>query len=617
MIRQIFREANLPLPTEKVDAKGKVKWGVDNLYPQFLNGLYYDNPIHQGIIDQKTKFITAGGITVTDATAEENGKSAFTLTEIVEMLAKDNEIANAFAIHWKKDVLTGKWYALPLDYELVRCLEGLNYFEVSDDWSKTSQTAEKTGYKKLKNIKNVTDEDLECIQYNIERPKQRKIEKSKDLTANYYPAPPYSGAITSIMAGIEMDFFTFSEVINGYKGGSVIALNDGVPESPQEEDKIIKRIKEDATDRDKQGGMTILFSDGKDRAPEIHQLNGNDLDKRYIESNKEILKKIMIAHGVISPALFGVLSESMFGSKEEMEIAYKLFQENYARARQNTIAEALNWAWEKLNKTQLGLTFNDYILSLDQNVAETNVVSSALNGMSDLLASKVLTSLTVNEIRSLAKLAPVANGDTIPSATPAGFKAVDPIIDAFSKVGTDRDSVNIISSREYNDYEDNEDEFKREFLSNRFAVALTDDDRNILQMIKAGESYDAISKAIGKGGAYLSKRLFVLKDNGYVDGWNITDKGQSAAAVIAELEVVYSYEERPNAPDLVAGGSSRPFCSALLSMNKVYTRLEIDAISAQVDRDVWRYRGGWYHNPDTEVNTPSCRHQWKQNIIVR
>jgi hypothetical protein len=469
----------------------------------------------------------------------------------------------------------------------------------------------------LINIKNVTDEDLECIQYNIERPKQRKIEKSKDLTANYYPAPPYSGAITSIMAGIEMDFFTFSEVINGYKGGAVIALNDGVPESEQEEDKIIKRIKEDATDRDKQGGLTILFSDGKDRAPEIHQMNGNDLDKRYIESNKEILRKIMIAHGVISPALFGVLSESMFGSKEEMEIAYKLFQENYARARQNTIEEALNWAWEKLNKTQLGLTFNDYILSLNQNVAETNAVSSALNGMSPLVANKVLTALTVNEIRALARLAPIANGDTIPSAAPSGFKAMDPIIDAFSKVGTDRDSVNIISSREYNDYEDNEDEFKREFLSNRFAVALTDDDRNILQMIKAGESYDAISKAIGKGGAYLSKRLFVLKDNGYVDGWNITDKGQSAAAVIAELEVVYSYEKRPNAPDLVPGGSSRPFCEALIELNRVYTRLEIDAISAQVYRDVWRYRGGWYHNPNTEVNTPSCRHQWKQNIIVR
>lgn len=615
MIRQIFREMNLPQPIEKVD-KGKVKWGIENLYPQFLNGLYYDNPVHQGIIDQKTKFITAGGITVIDPTAEDNGKSAYSLTEVVEIIAKDFEISNAFAVHFKKDILTGKWYAIPLDYELVRCTEDMNYFEISDDWSKTQQSAEKTGFRTLKNVKNIDSEDLECILYNIERPKQRKIDKSRNLTANYYPAPPYSGAIVSIMAGIEMDFFTLSEVVNGYKGGSVIALNGGVPESAQAEDEIIRRIKEDATNRDKQGGLTVLFSDGKDRAPEIHQMNGNDLDKRYIESNKEILRKIMIAHGVISPALFGVLSESMFGSKEEMEIAYILFQDNYVKARQNTIEESLNWAWEKLNGVALGLTFNEYNLVLEQNVEETNAVSSALNKMSPLVANKVLTSLTTNEIRGLAKLQPIANGDTIPTAT-AAFSSVDPIIEAFSKVGIERSSVNISFSKDFEKYEDNEDDFKREFLSNRFAMNLTDDDRNILQMIKAGESYDAISKAIGKGGAYISKRLFALKDNGYVDGWNVTDKGVTAAAVIAELDVVYSYEKRPNAPNLVPGGSSRPFCEALIKLDRLYTRQEIDTISGQVDRDVWTYRGGWYHNPNTEVNTPSCRHLWKQNIIVR
>jgi hypothetical protein len=616
MIRQIFREMNLPQPVEKVDNKGKVKWGIDNLYAQFLNGLYYDNPVHQGIVDQKTKFITAGGITVVDPTAEDNGKSAYSLTEVVEIIAKDFEISNAFAVHFKKDVLTNKWYALPLDYELVRCTEDMNYFEISDDWSKTQQSAEKTGFKALKNIKNVTPDDLECVLYNIERPKQRKVDKSKDLTANYYPAPPYSGAIVSIMAGIEMDFFTLSEVVNGYKGGSVISLNNGIPESPQEEDKIIKRIKEDATNRDKQGGLTVLFSDGKDRAPEISQMSGNDLDKRYIESNKEILRKIMIAHGVISPALFGVLSESMFGSKEEMEVAYILFQDNYVKARQNTIEESLNWAWEKLNGVALGLTFNEYNLVLEQNVEETNAVSSALNKMSPLVANKVLTALTVNEIRALAKLQPIENGDTIPTAAGA-FSAVDPIIEAFSKVGIDRDSVMVSFSKDFEKYEDNEDDFKREFLGSRFAVDLSDDDRNILQMIKAGESYDAISKAIGKGGAYISKRLFALKDNGYVDGWKVTDKGVTAAAVIAELDVVYSYEKRPNAPDLVPGGSSRPFCEALIELNRFYTRDEINIIGNQVKRDVWTYRGGWYHNPDTDVNTPSCRHLWKQNIIVR
>ena len=58
MIRQIFREASQPQPIEKIDKNGTVKWGVDNLYSQFLVGLMYDNPIHGGILNQKIKFIT-------------------------------------------------------------------------------------------------------------------------------------------------------------------------------------------------------------------------------------------------------------------------------------------------------------------------------------------------------------------------------------------------------------------------------------------------------------------------------------------------------------------------------------------------------------------------------
>ena len=30
---------------------------------------------------------------------------------------------------------------------------------------------------------------------------------------------------------------------------------------------------------------------------------------------------------------------------------------------------------------------------------------------------------------------------------------------------------------------------------------------------------------------------------------------------------------------------------------------------------LWRYRGGWYHNPDTGKNEPSCRHEWVQSLV--
>ena len=360
MIRQIFREASQPQPVEKINNKGTVKWGTDNLYSQFLVGLMYDNPIHGGIINQKIKFITAGGIESTNPTALENGNGTYSYEEICELVCTDGEIFNGWAVAYRRDLVTKEWIASPIDFELLRQTENGVFVEYSDDWSKITQS-DKTNFKQYKSIFYVTEEDNECIFYNIQRPKQRKLEKSKNLTANYYPFPTYNGAITQIMAGIEMDYFTYSEIINGYKGGTVISLLNGVPDSIQEENKIIERVKGEATDRDKQGGITVLFADGKDRAPEISQMSGNDLDKRYIETGKETVRKIMIAHSVISPALFGVLSETMFGSKDEMLLAYTLFKENYIESRQRNIENGLNWAYKKLNRAELGLKFNDFI----------------------------------------------------------------------------------------------------------------------------------------------------------------------------------------------------------------------------------------------------------------
>lgn len=580
MIRQIYRQADQPLPIEKIDKDKRVKWGEKNLYPQYLVGLVYDNPVHGGIVNQKIKFITAGGIEVTNTDASNNGMSAYNYPELVDMICQDSEIFNGFSVIYKKELSTGFWHAEPVDFELIRATESQVYFDYSDDWSKQQQTLANTGYRQIKSIMHVTDQDTECIFYNIIRPKQRGLLKQKGLTANYYPIPVYSGAITSIMAGIEMDFFTYSEVVNGYKGGTVISLLNGVPDTIQEENKIIERVKGEATDRDTQAGVTILFADGKDRAPEIAQMNGNDLDKRYIESDKNILKKIMIAHGVISPTLFGVLSETMFGSKEEMEIAYTLWKENYGKVRQKFMADGLNWAFKKLNQSELGLSFKEYVLSLSQNVeVETPVQPVATFSQDDSLR----------------------------------------IIEMFGACGVERSTVRIMASRDYCTTDDNEDEFKASFISGKFAVSLSDDDKNIVQMIKAGESYDSISKAIDKGGVYLSKRLIYLQENGFIDKWTVTDKGVQASATLSDIEVLYSYEKKPTAPDLVAGGESRPFCKKMLEIDRLYTRQEIDQISLALGKAqdyVWNYRGGWYHNPDTDKNTPSCRHLWKQNIIV-
>lgn len=582
MIRTLFREANKPEPIEKIDKSGTITWGVDNLYAQFLNGMYYDNPIHGGIINQKVKFITAGGISVTgDATKLRFG-SGLDLQAVVESVCLDYEIGDTFSILFKKSKTDNLWSAEPIDFELIRATENLVFFDYSEDWSKPlTQQGTKTGFRKIKSILYVTQEDTECIFTNITRPKQRYHgEKKKTLTSNYYPAPNYSGAITSILSGIEMSYFTYSEVVNGYKGGTLINLANGLPETVQEEDKIIKRIKGEASNRDTQGGLTVTFSDGQDSAPTVQQVNGNDLDKRYDQSKKSVRDEIMVAHGVISPALFSVMSDNLFGSRDEMETAYLLFKENYVQFRQRTIESSLEWCFKRLNGFNGTIKFNDFIPLILKPKAQ--------------------------------EVAPT----TEPIVQEKMSKEID-VVSLFEKVGGSKEDFKILASRPYEKFEDNEESFKDEFVLGKFAFDLTDVHRQILNLIANGESYQAVNEAIGKGGAWLSKRLFELTENGYLDNWEVTDKGQRASVPATELEVRYSYELRPNAPDLVPGGSSRPFCERMVGLNRMYTRDEIEQISKEIRRDVWTFRGGWYHNPETDVNTPSCRHLWQQHITVK
>jgi hypothetical protein len=65
--------------------------------------------------------------------------------------------------------------------------------------------------------------------------------------------------------------------------------------------------------------------------------------------------------------------------------------------------------------------------------------------------------------------------------------------------------------------------------------------------------------------------------------------------------------------------SSREFCKVMLDLadqGKVYTREDIDGISAIMGYSVWNRRGGWYHTP-SGVNRPQCRHVWEQQLVIR
>ena len=429
---------------------------------------------------------------------------------------------------------------------------------------------------------------MECILYVSSRAKQYNVAqpgKRATLTQNYYPTPIYSGAISSIMANEEMNFFHYSEVVNGFKGGTLISFNNGEPDSETEENKIIKKVKGESSNRETQGGIAVTWSDGVERAPTVVQLNGNNLDSRYLLTQESLRDSILVAHSVITPALFGIKTAGQLGNTQELLTGYLVFKDSYVRRRQSQLSESLTYALKTLNGFTGKIEFADYIPDYLGGIKE-EAEPQQMKASDEDIQKEVLTRLEL--------------------------------------AGKPRADFEILQSRGlqvFEEVEANETEYIDQFMKERFADGVTATQARILNMVDSGESYQAIKQATDLSAVDLTKEILRLKTKQLIDPkeWKLSDAGKKAIEVEVKFEVVYTYEKRPevSGTSILPGKRTRDFCATLIGMNRVYTRDEINSISSGVGRNVWLFRGGWYHDPKKEINQPSCRHYWKQNIISK
>jgi len=626
-----FRKATIEQPVETVK-DGLVKYGKDNLYPQTLWGYYYDSPIHGGIVNQKQVFVFGDGVEVTGAMAAQNEQiqanegSRFTLDEVVDSVALDYEVQEYFYLLFKKQP-TGLWAVSTLAPELMRPDEHFITFEYSENWGVSSQSLEKTGHRIYPSIFHLSDNDEQCVMYVKTPAKQVKVGgKGKKLTTSTFPIPKYNGAINSIVADIQMNKFHLSEVVNGWKNNTIVNLNNGKPDSDEDMRKIVDELSAELTDVENNGGVTFVFNDGQERAVTVENLNGNNNDTRYLLTQEHLKEQIMIAHSVQSPELFAVLITGRLGGNNNLEEDFNRFMGTYVASRRKTISDALEEGFALLNGwVDLEIVWKDWMPNwIGAQVEGDNPVAEAINSMSPLVATKLLDNLTINEIRALGSLPPVPDGDQIKSAIPEGQPAPEDseVIGGFSARGVDRSTLKIIHSTGFNAEPQEDSKFVADYISQAFQVLLSEDQNSILQLINEGESFSAIVTALGASATFVLSNILALKSQGLVqstdDGLEVTPEGMQSITTEEMISVLYTYEKRPevSGPDILPDGRTRSFCENIIALNRAYTREEIDQISAAVGRNVWFYKGGWYHNPDTDKNEPSCRHFWKQNIVI-
>jgi len=596
----------IPLPIQEVDEKlSIIKWGKDNLYPYYLNYLSRANAMHGGILRAKQNYIVAGGMVYDGADTEayekfyNNNKTAYgdkDLLEVITDTALNYEKSNLFCYEVRLSPMgKGVRRIVEIPFEKIRFevrKEGekitfTGNIKLSEDWTNDKLTA-----RTLKPYDPLNKKQLSFYILHKEESGQSLDEtKSKKINPGIYPDPPYGAGIVSIDTGIEIAKTGNAETHNFFSLGTIISLNNGMPKNEEDKNKTEKDIRAAGTGANNTGGIWITYSNGKDRGPSILPLNGNDLPDRYINAKKGSEESIIHAHSVVGPGLFGVRQEGSFNASELAD-AYVIMESNYFERRRKSLLNVINWIGQKFAGLQGTISFGEKVLEFPSNKQQPQFVVNV--------------------------------GDKKDEKQPEKKEALskedsEKILERLKQHGRPKGDIMELYSMSINSSKTEDPKaLLDEFYKNNFSK-LTDKPMQVLNLINEGQDFNSIRKAMDISGPELAgiyKRLQELKmisSEGKVLKAGATEL---ANADIEKMEILYEYALRPGFKDEIIPGT-RDFCRTLINLNRVYTRDEINQISGVEGYDVFAYRGGWYHNPKTDMNEPGCRHEWKQVVVFK
>lgn len=609
-----FSAAKPPVFEEK---KGKdyVIFGTDkkyrNNYPQYLIDLYNRSSKHRSLVDGKCEYLNGLGwnIIATDFISNES------IAALGSFIASPNEDENLkqlskkinfdyvrfggyyLEIIWSEDRKTiASVSHIPFNY--LRTNEDKSLFFFTKDWSKHAPE---------KNEDYIAD----IPAFDVDNKDARQI-LAIDLSGeqDVYPLPEYLAAVPYIESDYEVANFQLSNIQNGFSGGYMISFFNGQP-TPEQAKEIERKLTHKHTGSDNAGRFVLNFADDKSKGAEVTPLLPNNLDKQFIELNKQIQSEIMIAHRVVNPALFGVKSEGgLANNADELRVAHDSFQARYVQPKQEELEDLMNNI----------VSINGLPKAL--NIKPLEPIKAAIDN-----ATRVSV-MTQDEIRAELGLEPLNNSV---SMTETKFnRDVDNIIlDHFASCGVDPSKYEILSTKDL--YCANMSEFHaahdKAFESFAVIDELVEDDLKVLNVLKQNPSanVEQISSATGLTTNNVNTALENLEGLGAIetevneaqdverkltrDGEDTLERGG-----VEEIMVKYRYVTRTDVPPATTG--SREFCVNMLLNPKLWEKSDIDKLKNDLGTDVWTTRGGWYNNPNTGRRSPQCRHIWQQ-VIVR
>ena len=338
-------ESDRQFPTEK-NLKGFIQYGLYNDFPEYLIYLFNNSAINNTAIHATVDAIVGEGLVCDQShLLDEANNEGESWNDLFKKTALDYKLYGGFAweVIWSKD-RTRIAEVYHVDFSWLRAKEKnergkIPGYYISDEWAEKYRfgggmglynQAASTGilpdlpYLPVFNAKKKDAEPKQIFVYNPYRPGQR-----------YYPLPDYVGALRVIDLDSEVDNFHISNIKNGLAPSLAITTFTNADIDQRNDIEAMLRLQYQGSGN--AGQLMYMDVDSPENAPQITPINGNGSDDYYIAINDMVREKILTAHRITSPEIFGIMTPGKLGGKDEVTDAYLLFLNTVIRPYQQIL----------------------------------------------------------------------------------------------------------------------------------------------------------------------------------------------------------------------------------------------------------------------------------------
>lgn len=155
----------------------------------------------------------------------------------------------------------------------------------------------------------------------------------------YFGDIKYGAGLGYAVLEREITDYLINDVQNGFSGTKVVNFNNG--ETDDEAREAISRDVKAKLTGAKGQKVIISFNDNQETKTTVDDIPLNDAPEHYQYLSEECQRKLMLAHNITSPLIFGVASTNGFSSNaDELKNSYVLFDNMVIRPLQQDLIDA-------------------------------------------------------------------------------------------------------------------------------------------------------------------------------------------------------------------------------------------------------------------------------------